>query len=110
MQQQERRAKRRFPLRLPIAITGTPAGSKVWAVTRDVSAQGVFFYLDDWPSGVSTIAFNIILPAELLGGEESMTAVCKGKIVRLEKHPQMKTGVASTIDEYVFTDSEKPVC
>lgn len=101
MREQERRAKQRFPVQLPIVITGTPAGGEIQGVTRDVSASGVFFYPKEWPSGLSSIAFKMIFPAEITG-TESARVVCKGMVVRLELTPQTRTGVAATIDSYEF--------
>ena len=45
--QQEKRATRRFSLRLPVSIRFTNGGVQEFsAETRDVSARGVFFYID----------------------------------------------------------------
>jgi PilZ domain len=101
MQQQERRAKQRFPVQVPIIIIGGPRGGEIQGVTRDVSANGVFFYPKQWRSGLSSIAFKMIFPAEITG-TESTRVVCKGTVVRLEEGPRARTGVAATIDSYQF--------
>ena len=101
MQQQDRRAKQRFPVQLPIVITGAPTGGEIQGVTRDVSANGVFFYPKEWPSGLSSIAFKMIFPAEITGTESTRVA-CKGTVVRLELTRRTRTGVAATIDRYEF--------
>jgi hypothetical protein len=101
MPEHERRAKQRFPVQLPIVITGVRAGGEIQGVTRDVSASGVFFYSKDWPSGLSSIAFKMIFPAEITGSG-SPRVTCKGTVVRLELSPQTRTGVAATIDSYEF--------
>jgi len=105
MQEQERRAKQRFPIQLPFAIGS--ASSAIHGVSRDVSAAGVFFYTDNWPLGFSPIEFRMILPA-VITGTESIRVVCKGTVVRVEEDPQAKTGVAATIDSYTFTQRELP--
>jgi len=100
MQEQERRAKQRFPVQLPVVIRSVP--SEIHGVSRDVSAVGVFFYTDNWPSGFSPIEFRMIFPAEITGTEPTRV-VCKGTVVRVEAGPQAKTGVATTIESYTFS-------
>jgi len=100
MQEQERRAKQRFPIQVPVVIRGAP--SEIHGVSRDVSAVGVFFYTENWPLGLSPIEFRMILPAQITG-TESMRVVCKGTVVRVEEDPRAKTGVAATIDSYTFS-------
>ena len=102
MQEQERRAKQRFPVQLPIVITGVPTGGEIQGLTRDVSANGFFFYTKGWPSGLSAIAFKMIFPVELTG-TESARVVCKGTVVRVEVGLQARTGVAVTIESYTFS-------
>jgi hypothetical protein len=101
MKRAERRAKQRFPVQVPIVITGVPAGGEIQGVTRDVSANGVFFYPKEWPSGLSSIAFKMIFPAQITGTKSTRVA-CKGTVLRLELTPQARTGVAATIDSYEF--------
>ena len=60
----EKRATRRFALRLPVAVTYSDNGSQEKsAQTRDVSARGICFYVD------SAIApgrsLNSLLPSRL---------------------------------------------
>jgi PilZ domain len=105
MQEQERRAKQRFPIQLPVVIRSAP--SEIRGVSRDVSAAGVFFYTDHWPFGFSPIEFRMILPAQITG-TESIRVVCKGTVVRVELDPQAKTGVATTIDSFTFGQRELP--
>lgn len=99
--QQERRAKQRFPVQVPIVITGGLAGGEIQGVTRNVSANGVFFYPKEWPSGLSSIAFKMIFPPEITG-MESRRVACKGTVVRSELTQQGRTGIAATIDSYEF--------
>lgn len=99
--QQERRAKQRFPVQVPIVITTAPAGGEIQGVTRDVSANGVFFYPKEWPSGLSSIAFKMIFPPEITGTKSTRVS-CRGTVVRLELNAETRTGVAATIDSYEF--------
>jgi len=100
MQEQERRAKQRFPVQFPVVIRSAPCD--IHGVSRDVSAAGIFFYTDNWPLGFSPIEFRMILPAQITG-TESLRVVCEGMVVRVEEGPQAKTGVAASIDSYTFS-------
>ena len=100
MQKRNRRTKQRFPLQLPVVITHVSTGGEIEGVTRDVSANGVFFYTKEWPSGYSAIAFGLIFPTEITG-TEGTRVVCRGTVVRLELGPPV--GVAATIDSYTFS-------
>ena len=101
--QQEKRATRRFALRLPVAVNYTDNGSqeKV-AQTRDVSARGICFYVDSSIESGSSIEFTLTLPPEITL-TESIRVRCKGKVVRVDNAAQDgKVAVAAVIDEYEF--------
>jgi len=64
--QQEKRATRRFALRLPVAVTYAEHGTQEKsAQTRDVSARGISFYVDSPIATGSPIEFTLTLPAEI---------------------------------------------
>jgi PilZ domain len=92
---EERRTKQRFPIQLPVVITGARTGTKIRGVTRDVSANGVFFYTKKWALGFSAIAFRMIF-------SKSTRVLCEGTVVRLEELPGGRTGVAATIASHDF--------
>jgi hypothetical protein len=101
--QQEKRATRRFALRLPVAVTYADNGTQEKsAQTRDVSARGISFYVDAPIAAGSPIEFTLTLPAEITL-TESIRVHCKGKVVRLdEASTNGKMAVAAVIDEYEF--------
>src|SRR6201987_2519277 len=101
--QQEKRATRRFALRLPVAVTYADNGAQEKAAqTRDVSARGISFYVDSPIATGSPIEFTLTLPAEITL-TESIRVRCKGKVVRLdEASTNGKMAVAAVIDEYEF--------
>ena len=60
----EKRATRRFALRLPVAVTYSDNGSQeTSAQTRDVSARGICFYVDSAIAPGSSL--NSLLPSRL---------------------------------------------
>jgi hypothetical protein len=102
VQQAEKRATRRFALRLPVSVNYSGAGETFAAQTRDVSARGICFYMDAPLTTGSEIEFTLTLPPEITL-TESIRVRCRGKVVRVE--PGMtdaKVPVAAVIDEYEF--------
>jgi hypothetical protein len=101
--EQEKRATRRFALRLPVSVTYSEDGAKEkTAQTRDVSARGICFYLDTAIAAGSAIEFTLTLPPEITL-TESIRVRCKGKVVRVDDGgPEGKVAVAAVIDEYEF--------
>ena len=103
--QEDKRATRRFALRLPVSISYTADGQKEKereAQSRDVSARGICFYVDDAISAGAAIEFTLTLPPEITL-TESIRVRCKGKVVRVENGaPNGKIAVAAVIDEYEF--------
>lgn len=99
---QEKRATRRFALRLPVAVTYPDNGAQEkTAQTRDVSARGISFYVDAPIATGVPIEFTLTLPAEITL-TESIRVHCKGKVVRMDSGSNGKMAVAAVIDEYEF--------
>jgi hypothetical protein len=100
----EKRATRRFSLRLPVAVTYTDDGvQERSAQTRDVSARGICFYVDSKISTGAPIEFTLTLPPEITL-TEAIRVRCKGKVVRVDGATDGggKMAVAAVIDEYEF--------
>jgi hypothetical protein len=100
--QQEKRAARRFALRVPVTVSRDSAGKSETAQIRDVSARGICFYLDSAVAQGSPIGFTLTLPPEITL-TESIRVQCKGRVVRVEdSSPDGKVTVAAVIEEYEF--------
>lgn len=103
--QDEKRAARRFTLRIPVTVEQGENGSKgkvEVAQIRDVSARGICFYLDSTVAQGSPIGFTLTLPPEITL-TESIRVQCKGRVVRVEDGtPDGKMVVAAVIEEYEF--------
>lgn len=98
---QEVRCAVRFPLALPVVLN-TDNG-EVAARTRNVSASGVQFELDEQlPVGIG-IRFTIRMPGAVLGTPNDVLVHCTGRVVRcsLSQHLYI---AAATIDEYAFAE------
>lgn len=99
--EQDKRSTRRFPLRLPVDVTGGNVEA-AHAETRDVSARGICFYIDQGLTKGSAIDFTLTLPPEVTL-TESIKVRCRGKVVRTQDSaPAGKVAVAAVIDEYEF--------
>jgi hypothetical protein len=101
--QSEMRSTRRFSLRLPVSVKYQDTEvQELPAHTRDVSARGVYFYVDQDLEPGSPIEFTLTLPPEITL-TDSIRVRCRGHIVRV--HPSEeggKLGVAAAIDHYDF--------
>jgi hypothetical protein len=101
--QQEKRAARRFALRIPVSVgRGENLDHSESAQIRDVSARGISFYLNSPIESGSPIGFTLTLPPEITL-TESIRVQCKGRVVRVEGGDQEgKMAVAAVIEEYEF--------
>ena len=102
-EQDNKRATRRFALRLPVSVSYSDNGVQEKAAqTRDVSARGICFYVDAAIAAGAAIEFTLTLPPEITL-TESIRVRCKGKVVRVdEAAADGKVAVAAVIDEYEF--------
>jgi hypothetical protein len=101
-EEKDKRATRRFALRLPVSVRYGQDGEEHTAQTRDVSARGVCFYVDSAMQAGSALDFTLTLPPEITL-TESIRVRCKGRVVRVESGgPNSKMAVAAVIDEYEF--------
>lgn len=101
--QPEKRAARRFALRIPVSVTRDEnfSQSEV-AQIRDVSARGISLYLDSNVTQGSAIGFTLTLPPEITL-TESIRVQCKGRVVRVDEGgSEGKLAVAAVIEEYEF--------
>jgi len=100
--QQEKRAARRFALRVPVTVSRDHAATPEAANIRDVSARGICFYIDSAIAQGAPIGFTLTLPPEITL-TESIRVQCKGHVVRVEdSRDDGKVTVAAVIEEYEF--------
>jgi hypothetical protein len=98
---QEVRCAVRFPLML--AATLSAGQSEVSALTRNVSASGVLFALDQELQVGLNIRFSLRMPGPVLGTNQDVLVHCTGRVVRCSLSHQQYLA-ASTIDEYRFAE------
>ena len=77
----ESRKAQRFPIAQPVRVTLTRAGHyELAAVARDVSAAGVFVYVESEIVEGSEVELQLSLPAE----SGSVPARVQGRVIRVE--------------------------
>jgi hypothetical protein len=106
---QERRMMRRFDMRLPAVVRLEGSGSdqprEVQTETQNVSARGVFFYLDRPLEAGTKLEVTLTFPPHVTltdAGRVRFTA----RVIRVEHPlPSARIGTAAMIEDYEFLRS-----
>jgi hypothetical protein len=98
---QEVRCAVRFPLTLPVVLSG--GIGEFTALTRNVSASGVLFEMDRPLKVGMEIRFSLHMPGAVLGTPRDVLVNCLGRVVRCSLS-QTQYQAAATIDEYQFAE------
>jgi len=100
---QERRLMRRFDMRLP-AIVRLDEGD-FQTETQNVSARGVFFYLDRSVSTGKQLEVTLTFPPHITL-TEAVRVRFTARVHRVEpQFPSMRIGIAAMIEHYEFLRS-----
>jgi len=92
---------RRFDMRLPalVRLEGQP---ELHTETQNVSARGVFFYLDQRISPESKIEITLTFPPHITL-TDSVRVRFRARVIRVESPlPSARIGVAAMIENYEF--------
>jgi hypothetical protein len=101
---QERRMMRRFDMRLP-AIVRIESANEFQTETQNVSARGVFFYLDRPISAGTKLEVTLTFPPHITL-TEAVRVRFKASVLRVEAPlPSSRIGVAALIEDYQFLRS-----
>jgi PilZ domain-containing protein len=102
----DRRAMRRFDMRLPAAIRIADAlAGEFITETQNVSARGVFFYLDREVASGSRIEVTLTFPPHVTFTDPVRVRFA-ARVIRVEAPlPSSRIGVAAMIEEYEFLRS-----
>lgn len=104
---QERRSMRRFDMRLPatVKLAGT-AATETLTETQNVSARGVFLYLDRSLAPGDRFEVTLTFPPHITL-TDSVRVRFTARVVRVENpRPSARVGTAAVIEEYEFLRSE----
>jgi hypothetical protein len=99
----ERRTMRRFDMRLPAAVRlDELATLKLQTETQNVSARGVYFYLDREVEEGTRLEMTLTFPPHVTL-TDSVRVRFTARVVRVEAPlPASRIGVAAVIEEYEF--------
>jgi len=101
---QERRAMRRFDMRLP-AIVRLEGSSEYHTETQNVSARGVFFFLDRPVSAGTKLEVTLTFPPHVTL-TDAVRVRFGARVIRVEHPlPSARIGVAAMIEGYEFLRS-----
>jgi hypothetical protein len=100
-QRQEVRCAVRFPLALPVLLSS--GAGEIAALTRNVSASGVVFEMENPVQAGLEIRFSLRMPGAILGTAHDILVHCQGRVVRCSKN-QSNYQAAATIDDYQFAE------
>ena len=95
---------RRFDMRLP-AIVRLGSASEFRTETQNVSARGVFFYLDQPVSSGTKLEVTLTFPPHITL-TDAVRVRFKASVIRVENPlPSARRGVAALIEDYEFLRS-----
>src|SRR5437879_13210468 len=98
----ERRTMRRFSMTLPASVRVSGIPSEFSTEIENVSARGLFFYLDRWMTEGARIEVTMTFPPQVTLAD-SVRVKFLARVVRVEpKEPATRVGVAAVIEEYDF--------
>lgn len=102
----ERRMMRRFDMRLPASIKTEHTGiDEIFTETQNVSARGVFFYVERPVTEGERLSVTLTFPPHVTL-TNPVRVRFTARVVRVETRlPSTRLGVAAFIEEYEFLRS-----
>jgi hypothetical protein len=101
---QDRRMMRRFDMRLP-AIVRLEGAKEFHTETQNVSARGVFFYLDRAVSAGTKLEVTLTFPPHITL-TDAVRVRFTARVIRVENPlPSARIGTAALIEDYQFLRS-----
>jgi len=89
-------------MKLPASVRVSGIPSEFATQTENVSARGVFFYLDRWMKEGAQVEVTMTLPPQVTL-TEPVRVRFYARVVRAKPEaPSTRVGIAATIEEYEF--------
>jgi hypothetical protein len=96
---------RRFDMRLP-AIVRFEGNTEFHTETQNISARGVFFYIEKSVSAGTGLEITLTFPPHITL-TDAVRVRFSARVVRVEApHPSAPVGVAAMIEKYEFLHSD----
>jgi hypothetical protein len=102
----DRRTMRRFSMKLPASVRVSGIPNPFATESENVSARGIFFYIDRWMKEGSQVEVTMDFPSQLTLADPLRVRFL-AKVVRVEQQSPERVGVAAAIEEYEFVRSEE---
>lgn len=104
----ERRSRTRYPLKLPLSVrsTGASPTGGILAECKDVSSQGVYFFLEQPLSTGAPLEIMLTLPPEITRGDP-VRVRCEAHVSRAETLGKGRVGIAAKIERYRFLPGKR---
>ena len=104
----ERRGRKRYPLKLPVSVRppGVSAAGEILTECRDVSSQGLYFFLEEPLASGSPLEIMLTLPSEITRGEP-VRVRCEAHVQRAETLGKGRVGIAAKIERYRFLPGKR---
>lgn len=104
----ERRGRTRYPLRLPLAVRleEPSSGREISTESKDVSSQGVYFFLAQSLKAGSPLEITMTLPAEITRAEP-VRVRCEARVQRSQWLEEGRVGIAAKIERYRFLPGKR---
>jgi hypothetical protein len=104
---QDRRAMRRFSLKLPASVRVSGIPTEFSTKTENVSARGLFFYLDRWLNVGARVEVTMSFPPQVTL-TNPLNVRFAARVLRVQPvGPSDRVGVAAMIEEYEFLRAEE---
>jgi hypothetical protein len=101
---QDRRTMRRFDMRLPATVRLEDSG-EFYTETQNVSARGVFFYLDRTVTAGTKLEVTLTIPPHVTL-TDPVRVRFTARVIRVERPlPSSRIGTAALIEGYEFLRS-----
>ena len=102
---QDRRMMRRFDMRLPAAVRLSGVEDEFFTETQNVSARGVYFYVDRVLEPGARVEMTMTFPPHITLTDPVRVRFI-ARVLRVEPPlPSARIGVAALIEEYEFLRS-----
>lgn len=100
----ERRQLARFPLKVFVRLKIPESGRVFYAVTRNVSARGLYFITQTPLRIGEELECVLILPPKITSAAARVLIGCRARVLRIDRElPGPAIGVAVEVDSYDFS-------
>ena len=109
---EEKRLLPRFSLEIPVVLRLSDSETNIHTKSSNVSAGGIFFYVNYGLAASQELELTMTLPKELTRTFD-VQVCCKATVVRTEQDPITgRVGIAAAIHSYDFLaePSSNPYC